>query len=214
MPSAAAPDPSLESPREMSEDEYLAFERESPVKHEWRKGRVVSMSGAAPPHVLIVSNLVRALGNALAGRRCLVLASDQRVHIPEEEMYTYPDIAVTCERPRFSNKDKNSLENPRVLIEVLSRSTEAYDRGKKFQRYKSLPSLAEYVLVEQAEHRIDHYQRLESGQWLLTSYDGGESALHLPALDCRIPLSAIYENQDLLEEIDASPAPPSAIVHP
>lgn len=206
--------PLNEPPRGMSEDEYLAFERTSPDKHEWRNGRLIAMSGASPVHNLIMTNLVRALGNALDGRPCLILAMDQRVHIAEERMYTYPDLAVTCDRPRFAEKDKHSLENPRVLIEILSKSTEAYDRGKKFERYATLPSLAEYILVEQVEHRVDHFHRLESGQWLLTRFAGDESFLVLPTLDCRIPLSAIYANLHLLEDSSASPAPPSAITHP
>lgn len=206
--------PLSEPPSQMSEDEYLAFERASPTKHEWRNGRVVAMSGASPTHNLIMTNLVRALGNALDGRPCLILASDQRVHIANEGMYTYPDVAVTCERPRFAKKDSYSLENPRVLIEILSKSTEAYDRGKKFQRYESLPSLAEYILIEQIEHRVDHFQRLESGQWLRTSYLGDESILALPALDCQLPLAAIYANLHLLEDTSASPAPPSAVSQP
>lgn len=206
--------PSGEPPQEISEDEYFALEQKSPTKHEWRRGRVVAMGGASPVHNFIQVNLLHAFVDALRGRRCTILPSDQRVHIADEAMYTYPDIAVTCDRPRFTGKDGYSLENPRVVVEILSKSTEAYDRGKKFERYKALPSLAEYVLVEQDEHRIDHLRRLESGQWLLTTYKGDEDVLVLPALDCRIPLSAIYANLDLLEEVSASPAPPSATLRP
>lgn len=129
------------APRFMTEQDYLEAERRSLTKHEWRRGLVVAMSGGSPRRNLIASKLLTALNNALAGRRCVVLPSDQRVYIQSTGAYTYPDITVTCEKPVFHTADRDSLANPRVIVEVLSKSTEAYDRGHKFADYRTIPSL-------------------------------------------------------------------------
>ena len=197
-------------PHAMTEEEYLQGERRSPTKSEWRRGRIVAMSGGSPRHNLIAGNVLGSLKNALRGRRCIVLPSDQRVHVVATGTYTYPDVTVTCERPTFHVRDRDSLTNPKVIVEVLSKSTEAYDRGKKFAEYQSIPSFVEYVLVAQAERRVEHFQRLDSGQWLLTVSEG-DGVLLLPGLDCRVPLSEVYADLDLLEETTESPAPPSAV---
>lgn len=207
---AAATPVTVSAPLTMTEEEYLAAEKRSLTKSEWRAGRVVAMSGGSPRHNVIATHVSRALGNALAGRRCTVFSSDQRVHIAAAKTYTYPDVTVTCERPTFHAKDKDSLTNPKVIVEVLSKSTEAYDRGKKFAYYESIPSLMEYVIVEQVERRVEHWKRLESGQWLRTIVEG-DGVLSLPILDCRIALSDIYADLDLLEEAPESPAPPSTV---
>src|ERR1700722_5245267 len=153
-------------------DEYLARERVSETKHELLNGVVVAMAGASPRHALITSNITVALGNALRSRPCLVLSSDQRVAVEATALCTYPDVTVVCERPRFDTKDAHTLLNPLVIVEVLSDSTEAYDRGAKFAHYRSVPSLAEYVLVAQSERKVEHYRRLEGGQGRPTAYEG------------------------------------------
>jgi Uma2 family endonuclease len=194
----------------MTEEEYLQAERRSSIKSEWRKGRVLAMSGGSPRHNLIAGNVLAALKAALRGRRCLVLPSDQRVHVAATGTYTYPDVTVTCEKPQFHAKDRDSLTNPKVVVEVLSRSTEAHDRGAKFADSQSIPSLQEYVIVAQAERRVEHFRKLETGQWLLTVIEG-DGVLALPGLDCQVPLAEIYADLELLDEAGESPAPPSAV---
>lgn len=201
----------LPAPVPATEEEYLRAERRSETKHEWRNGKIMAMAGGSPKHNVIAGNVLAALKAALRGRRCLVLPSDQRVHVVATGLYTYPDVTVTCDRPQFHTVDRDSLTNPRVIVEVLSKATEAYDRGRKFRHYQSIPSFVEYVLVSQTERRVEHFHRLETRQWLLTTVEG-DGVVALPALDCELRLADIYEDLDLLEEASESPAPPSAVV--
>lgn len=188
-----------EAAHQLSEDEYLERERRSETKHELVHGVLVGMAGASPRHNAIAMNVGVALKVRLRGR-CLVLPSDQRVHVEATGLFTYPDVSIVCDRPRFHPKDRDTLVNPKVLVEILSASTEAYDRGAKFAHYQSIDSLEEYVLVTQAIKRVEHFRRMETGQWLLTVREGDEAVLELPALGCEIPLSEIYEDVDLLGE--------------
>src|SRR5688572_21846950 len=124
-----------------TEEEYLMKERPSPVKHEFLRGETYAMAGASAAHNLIASNTLRALGNQLQARPCMVLGSDQRVHVPTTGLYTYPDVTVICGQLRFHEKDPHSLINPLLIVEVLSDTTEDYDRGAKFSHYRTIPSL-------------------------------------------------------------------------
>lgn len=182
-----------------TEQEYLAMERESPVKHELIGGRIYEMSGASMVHNLLKDNIAQALREALRGRPCVVLTSDQRVHIPATGLYTYPDVVVLCGRPERHRLDEDTLLNPVLLVEVLSPSTEAYDRGAKASHYRSLPSLAEYLLVSQSEQRVEHYRRVEEGRWLLSEAVGEGGVLTLPVLSCELALRAVYENLELVQ---------------
>ena len=176
-----------------SEDEYLAFERDSETKHELVNGVINAMAGATYRHNLIASNVLLVLGTLLRGKGCRAVGSDQRVHVPATGLYTYPDITVVCGPPEFHAKDQDTLINPRVIVEVLSSSTEAYDRGAKFAHYRSLPSFVEYVLVAQDEPRVEHFRRIETGQWLLTVYAAENERVALPALGCEMPLGELYD---------------------
>jgi Uma2 family endonuclease len=189
----------------VTEDEYLEHERRSEAKHELIHGAIVAMAGASREHNAIAGNVVRALGALLKERRCLVFPSDQRVHVEATGLFTYPDVTIACEGLRFHPKHRDTLLNPRVIVEVLSDSTEAYDRGAKFAHYRTIPSLLEYVLVSQDEHRIEHYRRLDTGQWVLTAYDGDAASVALPALGCELPLAEVYDKLDML-----APTPPAA----
>ena len=142
----------------VSEDEYLALERKSETKHELINGVIVAMAGASYEHNTTAANLLVALGMRLRGRPCRPLGSDQRIHIPATGLYTYPDVSVVCGKPEFHSKDRDTLLNPRVIIEVLSDSTEAYDRGAKFAHYRGIPSLAEYALAAQDEPMIEFFK--------------------------------------------------------
>jgi len=183
-----------------SEDEYIARERESETKSELVNGLIVAMAGGSPKHNAIAGNVLGALRSLLKTKPCIAFPSDQRVHIEATGMYAYPDVTVACGQPRFHPKFNDTLVNPKLLVEVLSPSTEAYDRGAKFAHYRTIPSLAEILFVSQDERCVEHYQRLESGQWLLTEYKGDEAIVSLPALECALPLSEIYEKTELLDQ--------------
>ena len=184
--------------RRYTEEEYLALEARSETKHELVNGELYAMAGASIEHNLIAGNIAGALRNALqaAGRPCLVLGSDQRLHVAETGLYTYPDVSVVCGKPELHGPAPRALLNPLVLIEVLSESTESDDRGPKFAHYRSIPSLKEVLFVAQIGRRVEHYRRLETGQWLLTERTDG--AVEIPALGCALPLAEIYAGLELL----------------
>ena len=176
----------------LTPDEYLAFERASDIKHEYYHGDLFAMAGASYAHVLIVGNLAGELRNLLKGRGCVVVSNDLRVRVSPPGLHAYPDVVVVCGQPQFADDQKDTLLNPIVLIEVLSPSTEAHDRGYKFAEYRKLESLQEYVLVSQQEARIEVFTRRAAGQWMMTEFVGPETEFRLDSLECRVPLAEIY----------------------
>lgn len=156
----------------MTADEYLAWEREQPTKHEFFRGEVFAMAGASPRHNALCARLHRSLGNALEGRGCVVLTSDQRVSVGAAERYVYPDVTVVCGALEVLKQDV--LANPTMLVEVLSSTTEPYDRGLKWEGYQRLGSLQDYVLVSQSEPRVEHFQRSADGTWIYRAAGAGE----------------------------------------
>jgi Uma2 family endonuclease len=200
------------STRRFSPAEYLAAERASEVKHEYLRGRVYAMAGASPKHNVICGNLIRALGDRLRARRCAVMPSDQHVYIEATDLGTYPDVTVLCAAAQYHRDFPQSLVNPSLLVEVLSPSTEAYDRGAKFDHYAHLSSLREYVLVSTDRIAVDHFLREADDTWRLTTVRGKEGVLRLPSLDMAVPLAEIYENLDLVAPDgieEPSPHPPA-----
>ncbi len=177
----------------MSVEEYLAFERASGEKHEYRDGEIVAMVGASYRHNTIVGNVFASLRTRLRDGSCRVNFSDLRVQISGERFYTYPDLTVVCGPPRFSDDRQDTLLNPQIIIEVLSPPTQGYDHGGKFRHYRSIESLHEYVLIEQDSQRIEHFVRQASDLWLLSDTIGPDATLHLPTLDCAVPFAEIYE---------------------
>jgi Uma2 family endonuclease len=175
----------------MPPEEYLAFERASDVKHEYIDGDIFAMAGAPEDHNLIVTNLAAELRAALR-ERCRVYPSDMKVWVEMGNRYLYPDVTVAC-APRFKDDKRDLLLNPTVIIEVLSDSTEAYDRGDKFEQYQSLPSLAEYALVSHRHQRVDHYTRKPEGTWLLRVFGPG-SRVAFPVCGCDVAMEEIYLN--------------------
>lgn len=171
--------------------EYLALERKATTKSEYFDGQIYAMSGASRAHNLIVANLLSALHTQLSKRDCEVYANDMRVKVDVTGLYTYPDVLVVCDEPRFEDASLDTLLNPNVLVEVLSPSTEAYDRGEKFSHYRHLESLQEYVLVAQNCIRVEHYLRQEE-QWLLTEFDESVDLFRLPSINCELSTRAIY----------------------
>lgn len=194
-----------------TEDEYIELERRAEIKSELINGEIFAMAGAKPRHNALAANVTAALVVRLRARgsSCLVFTSDQRVRSEATGMNTYADVSVAC-GPQFHAKHRDTLINPTVIVEVLSKSTEGYDRGAKFAHYRTIPGFTEYVLVSQRGRQIEHFRRLESGQWLLTLLEGDDAVLELPSLGCEIPLAEIYAQTAALygddDDDEAEPA--------
>lgn len=172
-------------------EEYLAFERNAPERHELIDGEIVAMSGGTFAHSLIAGNLTRVLGQALHDQPCFVLTADMRVKVQVSDLYTYPDVSVACGELRFDDQVRDTLLNPVMLVEVLSDSSERYDRGEKFARYRTIPTLSDYVLIAQHAVAVEHFERQGNGTWLLRPLGPGET-LRLASLGVEVPLSEIY----------------------
>ncbi|MDQ2807429.1 MAG: Uma2 family endonuclease [Chloroflexota bacterium] len=171
--------------------EYLARERRSAVKSEYLDGYIVAMAGVRRAHSLISTNLARLLETQLEERPCEVHIADMRVKVSARNVYTYPDIAVVCGDAHYEDRYGDTLLNPTVLIEILSPSTEDYDRGVKFDYYRHLPSLREYLLVAQTGMHVEHFI-LQEEDWVLTEAHDPATVLYLPSIECRLPMSRIY----------------------
>lgn len=184
----------------LTAEEYLAQERQAEHKSEYFDGEIVAMAGASREHNLIVGSLIRLLGNHLLERDCNVYPSDMRLHIPNTNTYTYPDVVVTCGEEFFTDDHFDVLKNPLVLIEVLSDSTEAYDRGKKFRHSQQIPSLAEYLLVSQVPYRVELYVRQSKNLWLYSVAYDPDDVIHLASIDCKLSLKDIYVKVQKKEE--------------
>lgn len=173
----------------ITEEEYLVREPESEYRSEYLDGRVRMMSGNRRPHILIVTNLTFTLRNAMPPE-CTILPTDMRVKVEAARFYTYPDIAIVCGTEHYLDETQTTLLNPGILFEVLSPSTEKYDRGDKFTYYKKLPSLREYVLVSQDRMHVEHWVRTD-GLWARTVLESPESALALH-IGAPVPMREIY----------------------
>ncbi len=171
--------------------EYLAFERKSPIKHEFCNGEMFAMAGASRKHSLITGNLFRVVSTQLLDRPCEVHMSDIRVLVSATGLYTYPDIVAVCDEPQFEDSEVDTLLNPNLIVEVLSPSTETYDRGKKFAHYRRLESLREYVMVAQDEVHVERYTR-QGDEWLLTELSRLEDTLRLESIGCTVAVREIY----------------------
>jgi Uma2 family endonuclease len=176
----------------MTEEEFMQFELKSPGRHEFHAGEVLAMAGGNFLHSVVKGNVNRMLGNALLKRPCRVADSDMLVTIRATDRKFYPDSAVVCGRPKFQDLRELELLNPLVIVEVLSETTAAYDRGKKFWHYRHLDSLEEYVLVSTDEPLVEVYLRGEGGVWSLRTFDGLEGIAHLQSIEIELPLREIY----------------------
>ena len=182
-----------QTPQPMTEADYLDFERVSESKHAYFAGEVFAMSGASEAHNLICTSTSFLLYGQLRGRSCKVYPGDMRVKVEVTGLYTYPDISVVCGEAQFSDDHLDTLVNPTVIIEVLSPSTEGYDRGKKFQHYREITSLNEYVLISQDSPRIERYGRQPDGTWVFDDAHGLDASLALASIDCKLVLAEVYE---------------------
>ena len=176
--------------------EYLTGERKREFKSEYWNGEVYAMAGASERHNLITANVVIELGTQLRRRSCKIYPSDMRVKIPAMGLYTYPDVVVVCGKPQFEDEENDTLLNPTVIVEVLSKSTENYDRGRKFENYRRLESLTEYLLIAQYRPYIEHYMRQADNQWLLSETKELQDVIELPTIECKLALADVYDKVD------------------
>ena len=172
-------------------EEYLALERKATLKSEYINGEILAMSGASNAHNLITLDIGTELNIQLRGRECLVYTNDMRVRTSPMGSYFYPDVVAVCGNPHFEDNVFDTLLNPTLVMEVLSPSTEASDRGEKFKHYQELTSLQEYILVSQDKVRVEQY-RLAKTQWVQTELHALEDVLSLTSIRCELPLRDIY----------------------
>ncbi|MFN0167384.1 MAG: Uma2 family endonuclease [Bryobacteraceae bacterium] len=182
----------------MSPEEYLERERVAETKSEYFFGDIVAMPGGTLLHSVITANIARAIGNGLQGKACVVFSSDARVSVQWGSLITYPDVTILCGAPQYTDEKRDTLLNPILLVEVLSPSTRAYDRGEKSRLFRMMPSLAEYLLVDQTPVDVEQYRRLPSGNWELTTVRDFAAVLTLTSLGCEIPVGEIYQNLEML----------------
>lgn len=175
----------------ISPEQYLQGEETNPIKHEYREGEVYAMAGASNTHVVITGNVFAMLRNHLRGRGCQAYISDTKAHIKSMDIYYYPDVIVSCDQR--DKAFKNFLRYPCLIIEVLSPTTEAFDRGDKFADYRHLESLQEYMLVSQNRINVEVFSRGADGQWVFYSYGKGED-VHLASVDFHCLITDVYED--------------------
>ena len=183
-----------EKVRRLTEAEFLALERAAEFKSEFFDGEIFAMAGGTSRHSLIATNLAIEFGSKLVGKNCIAFNSDLRLKVEPAGLFTYPDLSIVCGEPRFLDERMDTLLNPILLAEVLSDSTEAYDRGVKFNHYRQIWSLREYLLVSQKEASLQQFVRQEDGSWLLRDVVGLGAALHCAAVPAIVPLAEIYLN--------------------
>lgn len=177
-----------------TEGEYLELESRTDYKSQYVGGEIFAMAGAEPEHIEIADNLTILFGSLLREKPCRSYSGDLRVRVRPASLWTYPDLTVVCGEAQYDTSAKpRSLLNPQVIFEILSPSTEAFDRGDKFARYRLIESLADYVLVSSDRVRVEHFVRQPEGLWFFREYHRLEERLPLHSLGCELPLSGIYD---------------------
>lgn len=184
--------------KKFSVEEYLEFENESEQKHEYYRGEIFAMAGAGARHNVISINLIIALGNRLKGSPCKPYGSDMRIHIPENTLFTYPDISIICRDIVTSDEHENSAPQPLVIFEILSEFTRNYDRGGKFKLYRDIPALKEYILVDSEMIGIEAFRINRNNYWELEEYKQLTNTVSIPILNIAIPMEEIYERTKLI----------------
>jgi Uma2 family endonuclease len=187
---------SLQQHTYVTPEEYLAIERQAEYKSEYVDGVIYGMSGASLRHNVIVANLLVELASQLKDRACLALASHMKVSLSDSRKFIYPDVSVFCGEPQFHDDREDVLLNPILIVEVLSATTAAFDRGEKFQAYQQIESLQEYILISQDKHLVEQYVRQTKEAWTYTATVGLESTLALPSIGCVLSVGAVYEKTD------------------
>ena len=177
----------------LTPEQYLEIERQATFKSEYYQGEMFAMAGASFAHGQIVMNASGELRNQLRGKPCQAVTSDVRLCVSPDGLYTYPDVLVVCAQPQFLDRSFDTILNPSVIIEVLSDSTEAFDRNKKFEMYRSLKSLQEYVMIASRRMRVERYTREPDNTWNFGEKTQLEDEVDLRSIDCRLRLSDLYE---------------------
>ena len=185
-------------------EEYLSLERKATYKSEYCAGEIFAMAGASLAHSRIVMNVGTTLSVQLEDKDCDVYANELRVKTPDNALYTYPDIVVSCGQLKLEDSSFDTLLNPVLIIEVLSPSTEAYDRAKKFAFYRKIESLKEYILVAQDECRVTQYTNQEDGSWVFNESSNLEDTIRLASLPCVLDLQKVYRRIEFTPEVEAN----------
>jgi Uma2 family endonuclease len=180
-------------------EEYLALEEAAESKSEYRDGEIVPMTGGTTNHNEITGNFYAHLKFALRGQNYRVFMLDVRLWIPRYRIYTYPDVMVIQGEPVYHENRQDTITNPVLIVEVLSKSTKNYDRGDKFEFYRSIPEFREYIMIDQYRYKVEQFAKTSEGKWLFTEYDSADSVLALSSLDFQIPLRDIYERVNFEE---------------
>jgi Uma2 family endonuclease len=180
-------------------ERYLEMERASEEKHEYYKGEVFAMSGASLRHNIIAKNFNGILIPFLKGQSCDIFGSDLRIHIPENSLFTYPDFSIICGEPKTTDKEKDTVINPSVLVEILSKSTKDYDRGTKFSLYRSIKTLKEYILIDFLSISVELFAKQQDNSWKLTEYKQLSDNFYIAAIDLTLFLKDIYDNVNFNE---------------
>lgn len=175
-------------------DEYFELELRSKTRSEYRNGAIVPMTGGTPDHNELAVNLASLLKSALRGQPYRIFVTDQRLWVPSRNLYTYPDVMVVAKPLQLQTGRIDTILNPGLIAEVLSKSTQDYDHGEKFSAYRTIDSFREYLLIDQYSIHVEHYVKTAAHQWLLTEYDDPDIALALRTVDAQIELTALYEN--------------------
>ena len=193
--------------KKLTIEEYLHFEETAEQKHEYFQGEIFAMAGAGDRHNIIYINLLRELSISLVDKPCRPFGSDFRIHIPENTLFTYPDISLICRKFTLDDKTKSKAEKyrdparqPSVIIEILSASTKNYDRGDKFKLYRDIPALKEYILIDSEAIGIEAFRVNTSAHWELEEYKVVGEVLSIPTVEVSLPLKIIYADTELLQE--------------
>lgn len=181
----------------VSPEVYLSNEKNSEEKHEYYKGEVFAISGASLEHNMIVKNVNTHVLPFLKGKPCDMFGSDLRIHIPENTLYTYPDFSIICDEPKKAGGDNDSIINPSVIIEVLSKTNSDYDRGGKFHLYRSIKSLKEFILIDSLNVNVELYTRQLDDSWVLKEFNRLTNLFTIATIQFNLQLSDIYENVHL-----------------
>jgi Uma2 family endonuclease len=179
----------------LTTEQYFELEEKALDRHEFHDGEMLAMAGASFEHSVLTTRIILSLGNQLSGKPCTPLSTDLRVRVGYSRRYVYPDLLVLCGPPQFDPLDPQpgTLLNPTVIVEVLSPTSEAYDRGEKFSLYRAVESMKDYVLVSQDRPRVEVFSRRESGDWRIECVEGLEAAIALPSIDATLKLADIYQ---------------------
>ena len=193
----------------ISPEEYLRRERDAEERHEFDNGRIYAMAGESPSHSRICVNVTGEIRARLKGKLCEAFSSNTKVCVTAAGKFYYPDLSVVCGEARYHDKERDALLNPKLIVEVLSPSTEKYDRSIKFQAYQQLESLTDFLLISPDKPFVEHFARQSGGQWLYTAYKGLTAIVQLPSIECEVLLAELYERVEFPpeDELESEPHP-------